>query len=66
MVKPPTIKPSVVPTETATPTAGEMNIARKIATWLASVKLIGSSRIFTGEKIGMMMPIAHSTPASAK
>ena len=60
-----TKKPTVVPMQTATATAGEMNMARKIATWLASVKDIGPSTTL-GMNIGTTMPIAHSTPASAR
>jgi len=41
---------------------GEMNIAIKIATWLASVNEAGSSTIFIGENIGIMSPIAISKP----
>jgi len=39
---------------------GEMNIAIKIATWLASVKDAGSSVILMGEIIGITMPNAQS------
>lgn len=62
---PPSRKPSVVPSVTEMATDGETNIATKMATWLASVKDAGSSTIFTGEKVGMMMPIAQSSPAMA-
>ena len=51
--KPASRKPSVVPTDTASATAGETNMAKKSATWLASVKLIGSSRdpVYTEEGV---------------
>ena len=45
-------------------TAGEMNMAMKIATWLPSVKLMGPSCIYTGEIIGINMAMAHSSAAT--
>lgn len=62
--KPAKKKPSVVPIVTNTADNGEMNIAKNIATWLANVKDAGSSDIFTGEKIGIRIPIAHNSAAT--
>ena len=56
-------KPMVVPMQTATATAGEINIPRNTATWLASVNDIGPSTI-RGMNIGTTMPIAQRIPAS--
>ncbi|QAT50783.1 hypothetical protein EQM14_13980 [Caproiciproducens sp. NJN-50] len=55
-------KPSVVPSVTAAATPGEMNMARKIGTWLASVNEAGPIHIF-GKVIGMTIPTAHSNAA---
>ena len=41
-------------------------MARKTATWLAKVKLMGSMRILMGENMGIIMPIAQRTPASTR
>ena len=62
--KPASRKPSVAPSSTVSATAGEMNMAMKIATWLPSVKLMGPSGIFTGEIIGINMAMAHSSAAT--
>ena len=56
-------KPMVVPMQIATATAGEMNMPRNTATWLASVKDIGPSTI-RGINIGTTMPMAQRIPAS--
>ncbi len=56
-------KPSVVPSETATATPGERNIAMKIGTWLASVNDAGPITIF-GKKIGITIPTAISSAVS--
>ena len=56
-------KPSVVPMQTATATAGEINMPRNTATWLARVKDMGPSTM-RGMNIGTTMPTAHNTPAS--
>ena len=56
-------KPSVVPMQTATATAGEINMPRNTATWLARVKDMGPSTM-RGMNIGTTMPTAQSTPAS--
>jgi hypothetical protein len=37
-------------------------MAMKIATWLASVNEAGSRRIFMGENMGMIIPIAINKP----
>jgi len=66
MGKPPNKKPIAVPPATDTATAGEMNIAIKIATWLAKVNEAGSIIIFTGENMGMINPIAVSKPDMAR
>jgi len=42
-----------------------MNIAMKIATWLAKVKEAGSITILTGENMGIINPIAISKPDMA-
>ena len=63
--KPPSRKPSVVPSATAAAIMGEMNIAIKTGTWLARVKEAGSIMILMGENIGITMPMAISMPASA-
>jgi hypothetical protein len=52
----------VVPKATAAAMSGEMNIAINIATWLANVNEAGSSMIFIGENIGIMMPTAIKRP----
>ena len=56
-------KPSVVPKQTTAASFGDMNIAIKIATWLASVNDIGPITIL-GISIGTTIPIPHSTPAN--
>jgi hypothetical protein len=43
--------------------SGDINIAIKIATWLASVKDAGSMIIF-GANIGIIIPIALKRPAT--
>ena len=48
----------LVTTVTRMAEAGEMNMAMKIGTWLASVNDMGGIQIF-GMNIGMMMPSAH-------
>ena len=55
-------KPIVVPMLTTIAVAGEINIAIKIATWLAKVKLIGP-RVILGINIGTTIPIAQRRPA---
>jgi len=60
--KGPNKKPIVVPMATNTATAGDMNIAIKITTWLAKVNEAGSITILTGETIGIITPIAISKP----
>jgi len=60
--KPPNKNPMVVPAATDTATAGDMNIAMKIATWLAKVNEAGSINTLTGENIGIINPIAVSKP----
>ncbi|HCC35373.1 MAG TPA: hypothetical protein DEQ02_06960 [Ruminococcaceae bacterium] len=54
--------PSVVPTATPAAVTGEINIARKTGTWLASVNDAGSSLI-PGKTIGIMIPSAVKTAA---
>ena len=61
--KPPIKNPSVVPSATAMPTAGEMNMAIKTATWLATVKEAGGMTILSGEIMGIRMPTAVRSPA---
>lgn len=56
-------KPTVVPKTTAAATLGEMNIARKIATWEPSVKDMGP-KITLGMTMGTTKPIAHNIPAN--
>ena len=46
--------------------AGEINIAIKMATWLARVKEAGSRMILTGENSGMTIPTAINIPVSAR
>jgi His/Glu/Gln/Arg/opine family amino acid ABC transporter permease subunit len=53
----------VVPKQTTAASFGDMNIAIKIATWLASVNDIGPITIL-GIRIGTTIPIPHSTPAN--
>ena len=61
---PPRKKPMVVPNATATATRGEINMAMKMATWLAKVKEAGSRMILKGENVGITMPTAIKTAAS--
>ena len=56
-------KPTVVPKTTAAATFGEMNIARKMATWEPSVKDMGPKITF-GITMGTTRPIAHKIPAN--
>lgn len=55
---PPKKKPKAVPIDTITAALGDINILRKIATWLKKVKEAGSSINFNGETIGNIVPIA--------
>lgn len=55
---PPSKKPSAVPVDTIRATAGDMNMLKNIATWLANVKDAGSRMNLTGENIGIITPIA--------
>lgn len=57
--KPEKKNPILVMSATAIATTGEINMAMKIGTWLASVKEAGSITIF-GANIGIIIPIAHS------
>ena len=60
---PPIKNPTVVPMATAKAVAGDINIAIKIGTWLASVKEAGSITILSGENVGMIIPKATSNAA---
>jgi hypothetical protein len=55
--------PRAMISETKAATAGDINIAMKIGTWLAKVKEAGSITNLNGEYIGIMMPIALSRAA---
>lgn len=61
--KPAKKKPIVVPIDTNTAVRGDMNIAIKIATWLASVNVVKPSGIFIGDTIGIKIPTAHNSAA---
>jgi hypothetical protein len=56
-------KPIVVPTATATATAGEIIIAMNIGTWLANVNDAKSVGAHLGMIIGINMPIAVKSAA---
>ena len=62
--KPARKKPSVAPNSTASAMPGERNIAKKMAMWLPSVKLIGGIWILMGETIGIRIATAHSSAAT--
>lgn len=63
MGNPPSKKPNAVPIATAIATVGEINMAMKVATWLAKVKEAGSRIIFNGDIIGIKIPIAINNAA---
>jgi len=56
-------KPTAVIIDVNAATAGDMNIAINIGTWLAKVNDAGSILILIGEYSGMIMPIALSNAA---
>jgi hypothetical protein len=51
--------------QVATATAGEIKIARKVGTWEARVKDIGSITIL-GNTIGIIMLIPHRSPEKTR
>ena len=53
--------PAAVPAATNNAVAGEINIAIKIATWLARVNDAGSNVILRGDTMGITIPIAHKS-----